>query len=777
MFQLLNKIKQNSQLVKRGNQLFDLVNESATQQAQRQGIPVAGTTSPQAAADMGVTQDQAKMAGSSAQLQNVERLALRPTTSQRQVEEMKQTRTEKTADEKRKEAQAAQLGQFGGRIQGVVQQAMKRIAPTQAAGATPPPSLDADKFSSLGLDQTKAEAIKPSIEAALNGTATQEQLADIANTLPGLSTSSTPAQITEKLESLRQTPVNSIISNTQKLVPNQLTVGQLSDTEIQSLGFQSRQDLAKSLGLNPDEIDTQSMDQLQAAASSLQQQDYATVKQLQAAINDPSLSPAARAEAQAVLRQMGTAGVQATEEDFAKLNADIQNADVIELDGKPMQIAELLSDEGVSAAVKAYLTDPKYAEQLRTISPGLADFIDKNKQALSAASNQLSKEVDQLAKTQADNVKLSKTDTGIPISDDLNKLVYGDKWNKFGGTALAPSNAHKILNDPNNTKEYKEAYVNFLNSIAKSNPDLAKQFADYSYEQLKASKLDSPNNVNAYANYLSRANSMNKVADPVQAISVMFPTLNDTNGLNDMIKSASALSKAGMMSPTGTRILELFGNAPLDLNDRSPANIQRMQDLQTKLKQFFAIDAKGNPLTPVKDGQVVDLSAIPNLDSLVKQLQTDYNKAKADPVLEAAMDGVVDSDELQKLAGARSASDLTSLYNKLSAGGLINESGQTLKDLINKQAENEFLKAISSIGILQTLKTSKDTPTLPKDLVGLQQLKNQILDAKNQVSPEVKDKFNQLLTTVSNKIALLQPKSSRWDERPKTQAGRTGRIQ
>ena len=759
---LVDKIKQNNQLVKRGTQLFDLVNESVTQQAQRQGVPVAGTVSPQAAADMGATQDQAKMAGSSAQLQNVERLAVRPSFGQAQIEEMKKTRTEKTGQEKQREAQAQALGQFGDRIAGVVKQAMSRQVP--ASAGTVAASLDDTKWKALGLDQAKADSLKPAVIAALAGTANQEQLAQIANTLPGLSASSTAAEITAAVNNLRQTPTNAIVTNTQQVLPNQITVAQLSDTDIQALGFNSKQELANALGLDPSEIDSKSMDQLQAAAQSLQGQDYSTVKQLQEAANDPTLSPAAREEARAVLRQMGTAGVRATEADYAKLNQQIQAGDVVELDGKQMQISELLSDEGISAAVKAYLADPKYAAQLRAISPELADFIDKNKQALTDASNQLSKEVEELAKTRADNAKLAKSEDGIPISEDFNQLVYGADWNKFRGTALVPSNAHKILQNTNYPQSFRQDYAAILADLSKSNPELAKQFANYSYEDLVKSGLNDPAKMTAYKRYLTEVNSYKKNPDPVSAISQLFPTLNDTGGLNDLIKQAAQINRAGLGSPVASKILELFGNEPINLTDKSPAGLAKLAALKTKLEQYMGL-SNGNPLTPQMNGQAVDLSAIPDLAKLASELSSSVATAKADPVVSAASDGVVDETELQDLAKARSASELTSLYDKLLNGGLIStgaafgqsSTAQTLKDLINQQAEKEFATAIG--GILPGLTSSHDTPKLPSDLAGLNQLKNQVLGAQAQVSPEVRGKFDQLLRTISSRIAAVQPKA------------------
>ena len=688
---LLDKIKAGTTLVKRGNQLFDLVNESTTTQAQRQGIPLAGTVSPLASADMGANQDQAKMAGSSAQLQNVERQAVRPSFSQRQVEEMKQARTEPSALEKKRQEQAASLSQFGDRIGGIVKQATSRMVAdaTKAASAAVPLSLNEETWNNLDLDQTTKDSLKPAMVHALAGTASPEELTSLAAGL-GLSPTATKEQIAARINDFRQTPQNTIISSLQSVLPDQLTVGQLSEGEINALGFASKEQLASSLGLAPEEINNKSIQDLQSAVSSLQQSDYSSVKLLQTMASDPNLSPAARTEAQNALRQMGIAGVTATEEDFNKLNERVQSADKLDVAGTKVSVNELLSDPFISSMVKAYFSDVEYAKHLKETEPELAAFIEQNKTALADASKDLKADVASLAETQAKNAAYSKTSDGIPISDDINKVIYGEEWGKFSSVPLTESSFYSIANSKDLSHEFRTNYVDMMTNLAKSNPSLAKQFSLYSFDQLKAAGLNTADTMLAYKSYVNQVTSFNKMSDPVQAIQTLFP---DINSLNQTITQSLALTKAGLLKdPLASKILYLFNNEPLNLNDTSPEGVYKIKRIYNTLRQFMGADSSSKMLLPIGSyGYPVNLSSVPNPDAIKSKLDENLAKAKADPIVNAVSDGKITEDELPSMTVNRGAEDLQSVLNKLSQTGMItNQVSSKLADIIKVTIDKEF---------------------------------------------------------------------------------------
>ena len=856
---LVDRIKQNAQTLKRGTQLFDVVNESATQQAQKQGIPLGGVVTPQSSAELGVSQDQAKMAGSSAQLQNVERQALKPSTQQAQVQQFQQPSAQATQAQQANQQQARQLQQFGQHFNSVVRKATNEMLAgwMKSQSVTGPINMDAwnsaqlidvpdqasrdklqpilqkalagtassdetkelirhlpnlsptstpqqiaaeinkyrngalindDAWNNAQLidvpDQASRDALKGTLQRVLSGdtTVTEEQVSQLAQHLPGFSPTWTAQQVATAINQYRNTDQNSLTKALQNM-PKTVTMASLSDSDVQGLGFTNQDSLAKSLGLTSDELKGMSVEDVQRKVSALQQHNFSDVQALQNVVSDPAASPAQRREATDSLRQMSVSGVQATEQDFAKVQDQVANGDSIMVDGKPMSVASFLSNDNIAAVVTAYFKGGEYASSFKAEHPELAAWMDQNQAALTAATKNLDASTKQVADNAANNAKLTKTDDGLTVSEDLNKLLYPKNadgsggWGTYG-TQLSATRYYNIINDPKIPQAWRADYSNMMNSLAKSNPDLAKTLSGYSFDQLQASGLNNPELLKQYSSYLTQATQFQSTTDNVQALSSVFPNLDDPSGLNSKIKEALSLKNSGLLDPNSisAKILDLFSYqdangktqyGPLDLKNKAQVDAVRQ-----KFNQFFTEPDPNDKSTPPKRRIITPngtdpLSAIADPKALSTELDNTLASAEAKKLdgleitygdiekklSDTESPGVIDKDELGSLTASMTAAQMQSLKDKLFKGKTRYDWG-SLNSLLNEQEEKEFTGAMQGVGLPMT--RSNNMPELPKDEESLQRYLKLITDAQGQASGPVKNKFKPIIDKIKQDIDFIE---------------------
>ena len=770
---LLDKIKGNIQQVKRGTQLFDVVNESVTNQATRQGMPAGGVVSPMMAAGMGVSEDQAKMAGSKAQLDNVQRQAIDQSQQQARVEERKQARTEKTAEEQQKATQAQSLAQFGSNVQQIIKNATAKAV---SAASTTPASLNTDVLKAKIPDEARYNELLPLITKALAGNATAEELAKLANAPElAIARGTTPDEIQKNvvaaLEAFRTTQSAAIIANAQQAFPDKLLVKELSDSDIQSLGFSTREEMLSTLGLTAS--DNLTLQDLQTAVANLQNANYSDVRALQEAANDPNLSPAARQEARNRLRELGTSGARATEDDFNKVNQAVQSADKLTIDGKEWTVDELLSDKGLSAVITNYLNNAEYAADLKLASPELADFIEKNKTALAEASKALASDVKDLAKIQSDNAALGKghqaaDGSAVTISDDFNRAIYGSNWGTTTGTPLEATEAHRILQG-NYDPQWQQAYSDLLTTLAKSDPALARTFANYTYDELvKAGLTKDVNALSRYKEYLTQSKSYASNPDTEQAIRSIFPTIDGKNGINELLNKVKLLNASGLGPKIDSGIIAILdpdGNGQVDMNDKN-----KLAAIKKALDALLL--PNGSAITPDK---LVNGKA-PNLTEMVKALEDAVTIAEgsssysqfASALTDDKTPGKVSAEEITGIMGqAGNAATLQSLYDTLNKSGIMTPEANTA---ITKQLQDMTKKEeISSINQLLGTTFSNETDlnsyiqrlTNPNDL---NSLASRISKLASESKPPVKAELESLYKLINDRFHI------RLEEQPKENA-------
>jgi hypothetical protein len=613
---------------------------------------------------MGLGKDQAKMAGSSANLQNMIKQSIAPSKQREVQERQKQYRTEMTADEASKRAEAnraAKLESLGQRMGTLVNQAVAKYAGEAKIAA---PVFDVDKFKNTNPNMSPAdEAI---VKQAAEGGAVDAKLYGIL----GLTKDATPEAIKTELAKYTKDQDNTIIAGVQTGLPANVMLKDAGPVLESSLGM-SLADLGGLVGKTVDELQSMTVDDLQRRIDAVGQENFSEIKRLQEMVNDPTSSQAVRQEAQQRLIELGEAGVSATEADYQKMNQAVQSADIITVAGKEMTIADALKDETLSAAISAALESPAAMDKLKADMPELAKFVENNRLALKEANAKLDKSARDIVAIQADNARLA-TIEGVPL-DDFNAAVIPGYTTGPSNVRFDPTEAHKILQGTQMSQVMKADYAGFLKDLSRIDKDAAKQFAGMNYDALVATGLlDKDKSGTSYlTSYLNHLDSSKKLNDPnvltnpavaQEAIRAVFD--NDLQEYQDVLDEYNKMTSYGLIdaSPQAKQIADILDVNPRDGKLDSPIEIA------SRLKGAMPAQWSKNMFNP-KTG-------LTNLS-----LELTKKSEDAGLIAEYAKDGSIDQTEIDNLA---KSADAEAMYKILNNGRLpFTGNTQTLKNRIN----------------------------------------------------------------------------------------------
>jgi hypothetical protein len=695
MATLFDRIKSNSKQVKTGSQLFETTPDTLASVTAGQGLVPGAAVSPGAAAGLGVTKDQAKMAGSGAQLESVVRESIQPSKTYRP--EITGPRTLKTEEEKAREARAAQaesLQGLGPRLSTLVRQsAAEQFAAASAAGTLVKPVFQEAEFKKAYPELTDEQVarIKASVES---GTPDVNLLKDLGISLGAKSAEeamATLAKYVKQPEATIATVVGGTLGPDAKL--SSLTPEQYKDFGLA--------EAAKALGLSDEEMRNLSISELQAKVEALASQDFTRVEELNRIANDPSYPENVRQDAQRQLRDLSSVSVAATEADMEKLNQEVQSADTFTIGDKTYSIEELLSDATLTSIVVAYLDgeDPDYVDTLKRDFFELATFIDDNRAALKAVAAKLGSGVKDLADTQIFNASLEKVN-GVDLGAFNKETITDYDPNTPKNERYPTTPAHQlVMNDTGvpaselaKWQGNKLTYTQFLSDITKLNPAIAKEFANYDYQTI----MDKVNNsgltfneyFNAYTNY---QRDINAIADRAN--------INDLGAVTSTIGTASDM--AAFVK---------------DYRLRQELGLPQISDKYTKL--YKLIDSDG-------DGKVDDAGVIrknmedyygtsvdvnkPTLKDLLSGSKIAQAAESTDAIYRAVKDGILDEAELDAIMATKDDKQLAKLYDILSSKGALVQADSSL---MGKYTEGMRNRAIEVLGTERARYVTESTDAL-----------------------------------------------------------------
>lgn len=690
MATLLDRIKQAGRVVKRGSQLFEGAPESLAQQVNRQGLLPGAAVSPEAAASMGVTADQAKMAGSSAQLQRAVRESIAP---ERLIKEP-QARTIGSAAEKEAAAKGERLAgleSLGSRISGLVKNYIAS-ADIQAAK----PKFLPDKLKNDYPSMTPEQAAK--VQAAVETGTVDPELFTLFNVTVGTepdaakkASDSLLAGLGKYTEAAKDTAIASIQAG---LGPN-VTLAQMKPDDFAALGLQGLGDLASLLGESEDTLRTMTIDELQARVNRLTEDDFDRVEELQRIANDAFYPENVRRQAQLELRELSSVGVVATEADFNKLNQQVQSADIITLGGKEYTVAGLLSDEGISGVIKAYLDDKdgSYKKLLEAELPELVQFIKANEAALKTASDKLASSATGLASIQQSNAKLgSYENTSL---QDFNAAIYPEyDPKKPSATALAQTSAHGILFDDKNgldVTSQKQPYAAFLNYLGREDKEAAKQFANYSLPELNdliAAAGFGTNWKAFFDSFQSKQEGIkalnNSTIPAAAAVDRAFGgngNGDEINKLSSELRNAYLMQELNIGAPLSGEATTLIGL--LDVSPRD-GQVDSMDAIRENIKRYY--------------GDKVDFGKV-TLSSLFDKLRSDVIARTSDQLYKAVQDGTLSKEEVTALVTSDTGVTPAKLYDLLRTKGSLVKADEAASAETRRLLEEAASKSMTEAGI------------------------------------------------------------------------------
>lgn len=441
----------------------------------------ANPQSPMAAgtAGLGITPDQAKMAGSSAQLAAATPLAPPKVDSatsaaqgalpeQKQALEATRAQAATAPNQQALELKAfatdweSKVGTFAHRINENAAAAM--VAPMTQAGAG---KVVMDQALLQGKDPATAATITSQFDA-LNAATTEAERNAAIDALE-TSIGSDGSLSTAIMNSLEPGMKSAYAAYVASKTPDKLTLDMVNAV---SGGELDAVKLADALGIDTGVIGGMKLSDIKNAINTKLQSAGGTTDKLKAALNDSNLSATDRADIRQQLRDAGEMGIAATDAELKDLEASVKTAGTITLpNGESANIEDLMADDNIKTIVSAYINGD--AEAGAAMPEPFKKWVDNNRNLIDAAYwkaakdskdwNAFESEQDTVASVFAANpsvLKDLKSAVGLPADGPTYDRAA---WGKLTTSGLVAP----ILDAYNNGgADGKTRATNMINAIA-----------------------------------------------------------------------------------------------------------------------------------------------------------------------------------------------------------------------------------------------------------------------------------------------------------------------
>jgi len=442
-------------------------------------------TDPAGIVAAGGTPDQAKMAGTPAQVQSnaaqQQREQQQQQEAQQQQQQAEQQRlagqtlqqtqryqqaTETPTQTQQRAMQIAEtlnvLGPVKSRVQSLIQD---QLQAAQTASASL--ELNEQALGTIQDPEKRAQA-----EASLKAYMADPSQENLKNVYEAVG-----SQNTEDLQKFFSTPEGAV----QEAFKDAFQVSPtLESLDLAASGMDTAA-IAKELGIPESQLKGMTLDQLNQQIDAVEAAELNRTEQLQAQLQDPSLSPAMREAVVKELQQLGATGVIGAEQQVQQVQDMIDSANTVNIMGREMSVEELLSDDGMSALIAQASTDPEMLDALKNDPQyaALAGWVEENKSAMAALSEGYEERGEDFVETQESYSKL-KESLGKDGADLLKSIYGGDLADVATAGEMSDIKAkledtplYRVL-----TAKGNEEYAAML----KSDPELAKKFMDSGFE-------------------------------------------------------------------------------------------------------------------------------------------------------------------------------------------------------------------------------------------------------------------------------------------------------
>ena len=572
MADLLDKLKRKKRLIRGPGGRLQLASQETVQQKAQQ-LGIAPPITALGTAGLGTTAQQRAMAGTPQQKQAAFQVAQDQTIQEAQ--RRRQFRTEMTAEEeqaKEKSQTLQNLGELGDRVQDLLNQALaqqgaevsQQLQVNQQAleGAELQGGVSQDAFS---------QALQSLADPAADEQSKNQALVTI-NTALGKDPSA-PVSM-EELKQFFGDFDEQTAQSVAAAIPDQLL---FTEDLATSLGFNNLQEVADTLGTTPDVLQEMSVREVDDLVRGLQAQQFNRVQEIKARLADPNVSAAEKEALFDELRELGSAGVRASEQQVQQLVEELGEAPEVEIGGQRMTIDQALNDEKISAMVVDYLTNPNspVAEEL---PEDFKAFIDRNKDALMEAAADVKEDIKAFKEIQDFNQSIQQAG-GAPLDDKVMEQLFGPDWKGFQTTKfdLEKVPAIQALMDEQVPVDQKANIVTALNTLQNVSPDLMKQVASLPKDKLD--EMGVTTNSPQWRTYVQRAKAaplINQAKTFQDFFKAYVGNIYDPNKAYTLVKDYAEMEKLGFAVPANQwqKVKAVFG----DPNSFTSNSIQALKD-------------------------------------------------------------------------------------------------------------------------------------------------------------------------------------------------------
>ena len=374
--------------------LIETTSEELSGLAGQAGLDAPPTT-PLGAASIGASPDQAKMAGSQANKLNAIRQSIQGSllfkTAKRQDADLKTQATAEEAQAQQHFGSMTNLGNLSQRVVELAKQYQSQAAITAAQSVAA--KIKTDMFP----EDKQAEAAGY-LNTLNNKQATSQQILDALSglgKLKGLNFGSGFDIGTFTSTFFKDADADEIAKNLNNALNDKsIEFKDIPDEALQLAGITTnKEELAAALGTTAEALANMKYTDIKEAFDKVTRDNYSNVMELQNILADDYASASEKLEARQRLRELGVVGIRTTEEKVNDIRKQIEDGDTVMVAGKMIRVDELLSNETAQYLIDQALKDPKVLAELKKTQPELADYIEKNRNALKALSDSLSPQI------------------------------------------------------------------------------------------------------------------------------------------------------------------------------------------------------------------------------------------------------------------------------------------------------------------------------------------------------------------------------------------------
>ena len=441
----------STNVFKQGTNLYESSQEEMLKNAQ----------TPKGADAAGASPDSSKMFGTQAHKNaKIQRQSQDPTKTLQRANRIKQTPEPSATDSAvQKVDRLKNLGTIETRLEGMIQsrllQSQQEVITQQALN---------QQYIQDFVEKDKQEKVKTALaefaQAQVDGDQGAQQEALGSLQVLGIS----PKDVTTYFQAAPE-QIGAMVSEAQ---PDQVVLGDIFEDETELA------QTAQELGVTSEQLKVMSPDEFEQTVQALEAREFNRVQALEAEL--PNAVGARREQIIEELRGLAGAGVTGAEAQFDRLQRDIEEARTIDIAGEQFNLSDMLEDDELSEYIMDSVTNEEIMADIRANSSQLAEFIERNRDAIAALAEE-AKDVSKGFQTLQEEFGTTLQGVG----EDLYKAIFGEEIPEY----VTDATKAKIEENMSNSGVWQAVSEDdSLKNILMTDPELAVKLNKYSKDEI-----------------------------------------------------------------------------------------------------------------------------------------------------------------------------------------------------------------------------------------------------------------------------------------------------